>query len=521
MTAKIEVNNAVSVLSGISKEDLRVVRRHVAYRAQRLPHPSAQLIIKAYFRQNYRMGGSTDLARLWADSDIRGQLADAGCDSSNLTVQMLESTLRQRGTWDGWVRVVELNGSFPTGLLGHVHRALTLRLGIEPTIDDKRADEAAGTPIEAPSLFTFQQEAVDSFLAAGRGVIDLPPRSGKTRIALATICKLNVPTIYVVPTVGIAKQTLKVVDGWLKSRGKTTIALTGGLSSMSAKKHRQILTADVIISTPQTAVKIPNLHSRKLLIIDEFHHSAAKTWQAVGQAAVGAYWRMGLTGTHFRADGKDLEMAGVLGRAVYRQTVAGMVEVGRLVPAKIAMLRIHGPAVNTTGYDMYKDGIVVHNARNEALVYAAKLLLHTGRRVLVLTKEVEHAKALAAAIPNAVAVDGKDNDNVDVQLQAMASGTVRCVVGTSVIGEGRDVPVADALVYAAGGKSKVKVTQDYFRVLTACEGKTTGIVVDTADTHSGKLAEHSAARLQLYRSEPSFASEVIEVEDLSGWLSRI
>ena len=192
--------------------------------------------------------------------------------------------------------------------------------------------------------------------------------------------------------------------------------------------------------------------------------------------------------------------------------------VGRLVPAKIAMVRVHGPRIESGGYDLYRDGIVAHDQRNQTLTYAAKLLAHHGKRVLVLTKEVGHAHALAAEIPGAVAVDGTDNDNVDAQLQALAEGRVPVVVGTSVIGEGRDVPAADALVYAAGGKSRVKVTQDYFRVLTASPGKTVGIIVDAADAHSPKLSDHSAQRLQLYRSEPAFSANVVEIEDLPGGL---
>ena len=80
------------------------------------------------------------------------------------------------------------------------------------------------------------------------------------------------------------------------------------------------------------------------------------------------------------------------------------------------------------------------------------------------------------------------------------------------------MPAADALVYAAGGKSRVKVKQDYFRVLTASEGKRCGIIVDIADLHHPKLREHSTHRMLLYREEDCFKAEVAEVEAFDAFV---
>ena len=119
---------------------------------------------------------------------------------------------------------------------------------------------------------------------------------------------------------------------------------------------------------------------------------------AGGQSGrVGGALASGLTGTHYRADGRDLAMTGVLARAVYERTVADMVGLGRLVPARIAMLRITG-RVSGKGHETYAAGIVDHEARNAALTMAANTLTRRGRRVLVLTKHVRHAEALAARI---------------------------------------------------------------------------------------------------------------------------
>ena len=210
-------------------------------------------------------------------------------------------------------------------------------------------------------------------------------------------------------------------------------------------------------------------------------------------------------------------MAGVLGRAVYRRSVGDMVRLGRLVPAKIAMLRIGG-SISGSGYPVYRDGVVEYQARNAVLADAANALVRRGRRVLVLTKEVDHAARLSTMIAGSEAVDGRDNARVDRMLAALARGEVKAVVGTSVIGEGRDVPAADALVYASGGKSKVRVVQDYFRALTASDGKTTAIVVDAADSQHEILLDHAAERLRHYRAEAAFEATVLSPGSFGRWL---
>lgn len=512
MMAKIRIENVTSHVE-CDKETLRVVRHHVAWRKMMLPSVEAQRVIKRFFSKHRRYGARSDLARLFAHEESASELLTHGVTGETLPRSQFEQVMRG-GIWDGWVRPVEANGKFPTGLLQHVERALSLRASVEYTIHDART-----VPPSRPSwgdvpLYDYQRTAVEAFLRAGRGVVDLPPRSGKTRIAVAVASALGVPTLYVAPNIGIVEQTAAVFAELLPH--KATIAVHGK-SGRGARATRKMNHADVIVTTPKTALKVPNIHTRSLLIFDEFHHAAAKTWQAASQYAEHAYWRLGLTGTHYRADGRDMEMTGVLGRTVHRQSVGEMVQLGRLVPARIAMLRVRG-IVEAGGYDAYRDGVVEHRERNEVLARAANQLVSTGRRVLVLCKEIAHAHTLSSMIPGSQAVDGSDNERVKAMLKRLAEGTVSAVVGTSVIGEGRDVPAADALVYASGGKSKVRVVQDYFRALTASEGKTTAIVVDAADTHNPILLDHAATRLSHYRQEPAFSASVLDPHDFQGWL---
>ena len=112
-----------------------------------------------------------------------------------------------------------------------------------------------------------------------------------------------------------------------------------------------------------------------------------------------------------------------------------------------------------------------------------------------------------------------DIDNIDEYmstsqeiLQSFESkeGTVRIVIGTSLMAEGTDLPSADALVLARGGKGDVSLTQASFRVNTAVPGKKYGIIVDFSDRHCASLLKHSVERLKIYYNQPTFSIKVLE-----------
>lgn len=520
MTAySVQLGNTLGRLDA-SQPVIRSVRDLVAYQEVRVPPPKAQAIIKAFFA-HYHPKGDSDLDALF---EAKGnELMEAGLDPETFTPAVLSHVLHQRGIWDGWNRMMAPDGQFPAGLLQHVQRALW-RLGHHADVQDARERVELRGPVGTePPLFDYQRDALEAALARTRGVIDLPPRSGKTRIAAAIICRLGLPTLYVTPRVELVRQTVEELQRWLPANH--VIPLTGGAADMGAAKHRKMLAALVWVATPMTAAGrgyegISGIRSRSVLLVDEFHHSSASSYQAISNAAMNAYWRFGMTGTFYRADGADMEMHGVLAEPVYARSIAEMVALGRLVPARVALLRLGGHRTRATGREARDGALVDHKGRNEALAGAARALAVSGRRVLVLTQEIRHSEVLASMIPGAVQVDGRDNSQVRGALDALEAHRIPAVVGTSVIGEGVDVPAADALVYAAGGKSPVKVVQDVFRVLTAHTGKRMGLIVDCADDHNDSLLRHAAGRLAIYRREPSFRADVIGAEHFGGWLAE-
>ncbi len=98
---------------------------------------------------------------------------------------------------------------------------------------------------------------------------------------------------------------------------------------------------------------------------------------------------------------------------------------------------------------------------------------------------------------------------------------VRILIGTSLVGEGVDLPPADALVYARGEKAEVMLTQNVYRVCTAWGGKRDAIMVDFADRHAKKLMRHSQQRLGTFYRDPIFDVEVLPgIKYFGAWCKK-
>ena len=94
------------------------------------------------------------------------------------------------------------------------------------------------------------------------------------------------------------------------------------------------------------------------------------------------------------------------------------------------------------------------------------------------------------------------------------------LIGTSLLGEGVDLPAADALVYARGESAEVSLIQNAYRVGTAVTGKGSAIIVDFADRHHRKLMLHSHERMNTYLDEPTFSVEVLQSSQQFGDWAR-
>lgn len=447
----------------------------------------------------------------------------------------------QAGGWDGWIRMVKKPtraNSHPrvaTGLLDRVIQ-LTVKFGFRYQIHDTREKPAGDVPalVKIP-LRDYQQRAVELATRAGRGVLAMPPRSGKTRTMAEIQRQLSLPTVWLAPTNRIVEQTGDVLTGFF-GPGYSTV-LVGSAGWEKAARHQ------VVVCTAATAVGLPDDFwiTRQVLVVDEFHHAAAKSYADIFQKCAHIYFRYGMTGTFFRSGHDTMAMHGLLSNVIYSITSRELMARGFLVPVKVVFLPVlgHLRGVESKRYNQGhgKMGIHEHTYRQSMVAHVAYYLSWTGRRVLVLVGTKAQGRdllgQLRALIPRAP--DGSEHQSAmlvtsdtprDVQANVIESFVegreVKVLVGTSLVGEGVDLPSTDALVYARGEKAAVGLVQNAYRVATAVSGKRHAIIVDFADRHHSKLLQHAMERLRIYHAEPTFDVSVLQdANEFPGWLDRL
>lgn len=443
------------------------------------------------------------------------------------TALALESGFRPPDSdgWDGWVRLLHKpKRSSPwllTGLLPYCQQACR-RLQVEYRVDDRRERPMEGLPErwEPIPLWAHQLEAADRAENAGRGVLDMPPRAGKTRAGLEIHRRIALPTLWIAPTDGIVTQTLEVATEWF---GKYHAA-----HQVGGKVDETMMHMPLVICTAATAVMLSKAFykTREVLFVDEFHRAAAKTYRKISELAAHVYFRFGMTGTFFRSGYDALAMHGILSTPVYSIGTAKLIELGKLVPTRVLFLRFNSRKLRgcTGPGELFKYGIAAHEERNRLVVEATAILAHQGRKVLVLVRtkaqgreiqrllegRVGRKSSRAQHSPVEYVSTDRPRPSIRAALEAFReSDAVRVLIGTSLVGEGIDLPPADALVYAMGGKAEVSLMQSAFRVATAVEEKRDAVLVDFADPHHRRLHEHAQERLRIYHGEPLFNVSVV------------
>ena len=442
--------------------------------------------------------------------------------------------------WDGWIRLLHqpktMYPYFPTGLLSRLTR-ICAKYGYQPYVQDKRVRPEIGFPeLVTIPLRDYQEAAVEAGVKVGRGIFDLPPRSGKSRLACELHRRIALPTLWIAPTDRIVDQTTKVIAGFFG---------TNYVEHLIGSKWDKLADMPIVTCTAATAVGLSQefYNTRKCLIVDEFHHSGAKSYtKEIFPKCDHIWWRFGMTGTNFRSGTDAMAMHGLLSNTIYKVTSAALLRRGYLVPTKVVFVpvpahpKLRGAGTMFSG-GFGKQGIHEHHYRNQLVTLAAVQLWQLGRKVLILVGTKAQGRELSHNLGHYLpqAPNGSEFDAVeflstdrprDVQVRIidsfLANQEVKILLGTSLLGEGVDLPNVDALVYARGEKAEVSLTQNAYRVCTAIPGKRDAIIVDFADRHHRHLMAHSEERLECYYAEPTFDVTVLpSADNLIGWLNKI
>ncbi len=350
------------------------------------------------------------------------------------------------------------------------------------------------------SLRDYQDDALQRWLRTKHGVLVLPTGAGKTVIGIKAISALNVPTLVVVPTLELVKQ-------WQRELEK---AFQVEIGTYSGEAH---VLKPVTVATYDTAyLRAEELGNRFLfLIFDEVHHLPSPGYTNIAEMFVAPY-RLGLTATYEREDGRHNELERLVGGKVYE------IGVDKLTGKHLAEYRTEKIVTDLTEdereeYEQYyaiftdflkqrhvvlrsprdfqrfvmrtgrdpraREALLARNrARRIALNSRSKLEAlsgileqHFGERMIIFTEHNSLVYAISKAflIPAITHTTPKE-ERAEI-LDNFRTGKYSTIVTSKVLEEGIDVPEASVGVILSGSGSKREYKQRLGRILRKREGK--------------------------------------------------
>jgi len=449
--------------------------------------------------------------------------------------------------WDGNISAVCWNKQFchchikksglhfQTGLLSKAANFLRVN-----NVPFRRIDARSKTPktdsysmSEEFEFRDYQQDVINKVVGTkitqgiDRGIIKAATGSGKTSIAAGIVAQMGVsPTIMYVPSIDLLRQAKDELERFVKHNNLgIKVGMIGG-----GQKDIQ----DINVMTIQTAVRslggvwvkfddedkskdntdiedvkeeVRDLIKRsKLMICDEVQHWAAETCQIISDASSSCQYRYGMSATPYRDQGDDILIEGCFGRTISNISASFLIKRGYLIKPTIYFIKINNMrGVRKSAYpNIYKQAIIENAYRNKSISDMATSFYQSGRKTLILVKQIKHGKLLEKLIPESVFIHGGTaKKKRAAHLDKMRRGEPQITIASVIFDEGIDVRPLDGLILAGGGKSPTRALQRIGRILRPYEGKKDAIAVDFMD-NCKYMQSHSKKRLSIYKTEEEF-----------------
>ena len=361
-------------------------------------------------------------------------------------------------------------GEFPTGLLH--------RLPFKPDIVVENRFKPASQPsglILKGEPYPWQQDAVKTAIKASRGIISAPTGTGKSMAMMLLVARLNVRTLIVVPTVEIAKQ-------------------------LHASVEEQGLSALIDVhNVDSAALRSQSENPYDCLIIDEAHHSAAKTYRKLNKTMwAGIYYRFFFTATPFRNDNEEtILFESIAGEVIYRLDYKTAIKKGYIVPVEAYYFDLPKQKTEAFTYqEVYKELIVANTSRNTLVRKLIQNLTAAKKYHLCLVKEIAHGYNISSSL-----VSGQDEASREL-IQEFNVGEIHSLVATTgIMGEGVDSRPCEYVIVAGLGKAKSQFMQQIGRAVRKYPGKESAKVIIFRDRSHKYLLRHFNEQCKVLKEE--------------------
>jgi superfamily II DNA or RNA helicase len=377
--------------------------------------------------------------------------------------------------------------------------------------------------IALPDLRAEQQEAVEAWMPDRRGVIEMPTGTGKTEVALAIMARAAVSTLVVAPVRDLMYQ-------WHR-RIHSGLAYDAGIIGDSVYR-----VAPISVTTYDSAC----IHMEKfgnrfgLVVFDECHHLPGAV-RADAARLCCAPFRLGLTATLERADGRHAQLADWIGPTVYSLPLS-RVRGRSLADYDVVRVPVHLNAEEQRRYDQLSSSVrqyvqerlqldprftweqlcqetgrdpaarqalrdyrvkqsIEDRADEKLRVLEDLFRLHVGCPTIIFTGSNAMARDVSRRflIPCLLSHCRK-RERADI-LQGLADGSYGAVVANRVLDEGVDLPAVKVAVVIGGLASTRQLRQRLGRILRKKGGQRATLyeVVCAATTEEKRSRQRRSA----------------------------
>lgn len=373
-------------------------------------------------------------------------------------------------------------------------------------------------PIEP---YPHQRQALASWQeAAGRGLVVLPTGAGKTLVGLLALAWAQREALILVPTLDLMQQWYALLKAAFPEQD---IGLIGG-------GYHEVIPLSVATydSASRHCERLGNRYGT--LIFDEVHHLPSEFYRCIAEFSLAPY-RLGLTATPERSDGKHLDLTELVGPTVYRrqpEELAGEV----LAPFQIRPLYVELSAAERSLYQqalaernrfLQANRISLSSLQGWNSFVMASARSAEGRRAMRAHQEarrIAHATAGKLRVLGSILADHAGDktvifteDNATAYevsrrflipclthqtpvkerhqiLESFKNGVYTAIVTSKVLNEGVDVPDASVGVILSGSASSREFIQRLGRILRRSQGKQAYLYELVArETREEKVAE--------------------------------
>jgi len=329
-------------------------------------------------------------------------------------------------------------------------------------------DKRTKIPVDLPEFkFDLRQSQKDVFSAIeDNGIINAWVSWGKTFTGLAIAGKLGQKTLVVTHTVPLRTQWAKEVE--------KVFGITPGI--IGSGKFE--IDAPIVIGNTQTLYRnLPAIRKAfGTVILDEMHHVSSPTFSRIIDSNYCRY-KLGLSGTIERKDGKHVVFRDYFGQDVYKPPKENF------MPPSIHILKseVRFMDGNRTPWANRVTALAsneeyLHTVSMLAAAYAAR-----GHKVLVVSDRVFFLKACAELTgENAICITGEvAHEDREEYMSEIRSGKKDILFGTQAIfSEGISLNNLSCLILGTPINNEPLLTQLIGRVIRKEEGKIDPVIID-------------------------------------------